>query len=567
MRADTGNGLLEVLAVAGHHKYLADGYLFDEERLNQVLEWEPDAWIAVKAACGLASGMFKDQGWRLPQRISGVNEATINEHLSSRQINHPFDSLTKAREGIAVLAPTRTFSHSGNCCAFLKGLLMAADWMASGAALMPEMLEADRGIVRVTAAALPEYLKDKIERDRGQRPDLKPFQGFKLFQTECGQAKGHVLAIAPTGSGKTEAALLRALNQIENGRARRILFLMPTMVTANSLHDRLRTFFQQHGHEVALVHSTADLVQGDQKGNRDEGEADRADVRFRHLRYRHFFLPVTVGTVDQLLVSLFHAGRWPLKTFAAADSAVIIDEVHAYDPHTAGLVLLLLQQLRELGTRFMVMSATMPTDLQNAILEGLERDANVLDPKGVTVVKDSQLLDNARNSWEVNPTPLTKWIANGDESGQQVPSAAIRKLVNELNERRDRLRILIVVNTVKRCQQVARLLEEFQPVCYHSKFIFQDRREKERHIDRCQPRLVIATQVVEVSLDIDYDILLTECAPLDALVQRAGRVNRTRARPRVAWSSSLSRGARRFTASRRVSLSRRGSCARRTSVP
>jgi len=87
-----------------------------------------------------------------------------------------------------------------------------------------------------------------------------------------------------------------------------------------------------------------------------------------------------------------------------------------------------------------------------------------------------------------------------------------------------------VVNTVKRCQDVAKSFREFgfDLVCYHSKFIFDHRREKERRIDDNPPRLLIATQVVEVSLDIDYDILLTECAPIDALVQRAGRVNRAR---------------------------------------
>ena len=80
-----------------------------------------------------------------------------------------------------------------------------------------------------------------------------------------------------------------------------------------------------------------------------EDEADRADVRAQDLCESHFFSPVTVGTVDQLLVPLFHAGRWAMKTFAAADSAVVIDEIHAYEPHTVGLIVLMMKQLRALG--------------------------------------------------------------------------------------------------------------------------------------------------------------------------------------------------------------------------
>ena len=300
------------------------------------------------------------------------------------------------------------------------------------------------------------------------------------------------------------------------------------MVTANSLHQRIEAFFQHHGHKVALVHSTADLVREEGTQEAEVAEADRSYVRANHLQLTHFFLPVTVGTIDQLLVTLFHAGRWALKSFAAADSAVVIDEVHAYDPHTTGLLMQMLEQFHAMGTQFMVMSATMPNDLQNTILNALEPGANVDAPKGITLVREKSLLSEARNQWEVCDQPLTVWLGQNVPDGSASPSPAIRALVRSLNDRCEPLRILIVVNTVKRCQEVAQLLQEFQPICYHSKFIFQDRREKERLINNCQPQLIVATQVVEVSLDIDYDILLTECAPFDALVQRAGRVNRSR---------------------------------------
>ena len=144
------------------------------------------------------------------------------------------------------------------------------------------------------------------------------------------------------------------------------------MITANSLYNRINEFFRQHGHVTGLVHSTANLVSGNHRNSGEEAEADRADIRTNLLQTTHFLLPVTVGTVDQLLATLFHAGRWPMKTFAAADAAIVIDEIHAYDPHASGLVLLLLSQLRELGARFMVMSATMPKNLQDAVVAALD---------------------------------------------------------------------------------------------------------------------------------------------------------------------------------------------------
>ena len=107
-------------------------------------------------------------------------------------------------------------------------------------------------------------------------------------------------------------------------------------------------------------------------------------------------------------------------------------------------------------------------------------------------------------------------------------------LTNNLDMIHDKIaagkRVLVVVNTVGRCQELAQALEELHPVCYHSKFILKDRRKKEALILNQEPMLLIATQVVEVALDIDFDVLFTECAPPDALAQRAGRVNRKRKR-------------------------------------
>ena len=259
------------------------------------------------------------------------------------------------------------------------------------------------------------------------------------------------------------------MNQVEQGHAKKIIILLPTMVTSNSIHDRLRDFFEkEHGHKVGLVHSTADLVR---ESETEGDEADRADVRSDLLSESHYFRPVTVGTVDQLLVPLFHAGRWAMKTFAAADAAIVIDEIHAYEPHTLGLITLMIEQLAALGTRFMVMSATMPEDLKTVLRDALISRAST----DVTAVEDDELLDSARNTWTTCDKTLSECLLSLDVQGRTLPSPEFLDLWGSRNDRGEPLKILIVVNTVKRCQELSKALREFgfELICYHSKFIFE----------------------------------------------------------------------------------------------
>lgn len=516
-----GEGLLEVMAVAGHHKFLAHNVLFDADRFRNSLAWEPDAWTAVVEALKLAKQMFDDQKWNFP--VKQLERSELVRYLShdpsrSANENPPFDWLLKRRDDLAQTAPAR-HAEFRELFAVLKGLLMTADWMASGAIGRDDDLDAVKTIVNVAPGRLKTHMRARSESTG------KEFKKFRNFQTDCAKAPGNVIAVAPTGSGKTEASWLWAMNQVDQGHVKKIIILLPTMVTSNSIHERLCDFFEkEHKHKVGLVHSTADLVRDSEaKGD----EADRADVRSDLLSESHYFRPVTVGTVDQLLVPLFHAGRWAMKTFAADDAAIVIDEIHAYEPHTLGLITLMIEQLAALGTRFMVMSATMPKDLKTVLRDALESSG-----VSVTPVEDDELLDSARNTWEIRDKTITisQSLLSSDAHSRTVPSPEFLDLWGSRNDRDEPLKILVVVNTVKRCQELSRAFREFgfELTCYHSKFIFKHRRKKERWINERPPRLLIATQVVEVSLDIDYDILLTECAPIDALVQRAGRVNRAR---------------------------------------
>ena len=339
---------------------MAVGYLLDEEKFRgKSLVWEHGALKDVEAAVGLARLMFQEQGWKFPK--FNVTPRDLEFWLTqapNAEETPPFDWLSQSVGNLSIMVEN-TKADFRDLFVLLKGLLMTADWMASGAKGELGALDARRGVVHGISSGLVEgYLRERHEQRIKDRPNLGlgSFEGYTKFQAKCAAAEGHVVAVAPTGSGKTEASLLWALGQVERGHARKILVLLPTMVTSNSIQKRLLAFFELEEHLVGLVHSTADLIRSN---STDDDEADRADVRV-DLGETHFFLPVTVGTVDQLLVPLFHAGRWALKTLGAASSAVIIDEVHAYDPHTLGLITLMIRQLAPLGTRFMVMSATMP---------------------------------------------------------------------------------------------------------------------------------------------------------------------------------------------------------------
>ena len=469
---------LEAMAVLGHHKTVdADLSRFERERNNpESLEWEAGSLEEGKR---VAQRIFDDYGISLPQ----IDFEKCFQYAHKPSVCNFAKELHKY---VSDCSPARELF------VLMKGLLMTADWCASSK--VPDYATN----VLIGPDLVAPYLQKKVEEGGGT------YEGFRAFQKNCGKTKGHIIAVAPTGSGKTEAALLWALKQIEQRDVSKILYLLPTMVTANSLYKRMNSFFATHNHHVGLTHSMADLVL--RKEENQESTGRESDLYKNLLFNRHFFPPVTVGTVDQLLTTLFHSGRWSLKTFAAQDSAIVLDEVHSYDPYTTGLICKAIEQLAAIGARFMIMSATFPNSLVKMFQSLLEKSAPV------EIVRDRELLQAARSRYQTVDDDLLDHL---------------QEIRNQIDKGK---RVLVVVNTVARCQEIAQALEDVDPICYHSKFISRDRQQKEKEILEENPSLVIATQVVEVALDIDFDILFTECAPPDALAQRAGRINRKRER-------------------------------------
>jgi CRISPR-associated endonuclease/helicase Cas3 len=458
---------LEVFAVAGHHRQLnTDFTSFEREKRAKI----PSAYIdGIQYALEYAKNYYKQKNWEFP--------VTFTENLI-KQDN--ITLLQKLSEALPIILKKEPMERVRTLYCLLKGVLHHADWY--GSAGVPVNYH-----IHTQSSYIIRILKERC------RSKNLIFKGLTRFQEQVASQSGHVMAVAPTGSGKTEASLLWAIKNSSEMGGGKVIYLLPTMATANSIWLRLKDFFGEKN--VGLTHSSADLMFGAEKENDTETTESCRNLLFD----QSFIRPVTVGTVDQLLTSGFNSGKWALKEINTANAVVILDEIHSYEGWTLGLIISMIRHFKSLGTRFLLLSATMPENL----IELFEREL-----EDVAIIKDTVLLNSKRSNYFIRD----KFI--------EEDQAEIRQAV------KNGYKVLIVVNTVEKCQRLARDLADVKSLCYHSRFILKDRQMIEAKIENAN--IIIATQIVEVALDIDFDWLFTECAPPDALAQRAGRVNRYR---------------------------------------
>jgi len=346
----------------------------------------------------------------------------------------------------------------------IKAVLQLADWVASSGKAQAGDLFLHQGRKLVLTS-----IKEKSIQ-------LRP------FQKKAGEMKRERLWLrAPTGTGKTEALLLWA------GDTERLLYLLPTQATANAMWKRLKKIYGEEN--VGLAHGRAGYIL------RKELEEDPLDVR---LWASVFARPVVVGTLDQYLMAHLQGRHWEIRRSLARRATVVLDEIHSYDPYTLGLLQEALAQ--EPPARLALASATLPEFLPELLGQG-------------------PLLEAEEPLWQRKRHELRLFV-------EPVASA----LEEALSFVRQGKTVLVIANTVKQAQEIYQALQEdgdYQVHLLHSRFAFRDRWKKEEQLGKTIPgTILVATQIVEVSLDISYDVLFTEVAPIDALVQRLGRVNR-----------------------------------------
>ena len=356
-----------------------------------------------------------------------------------------------------------------------KGLLMAADHFASA-------------------------LEEKAESATDKlfiKPDLSFFNRqhylYPLSLVSTDDERPHTLVTAPTGAGKTDFLLRRCKG--------RVFYTLPFQASINAMYDRIKNDLKDTDAQVYLLHAASNLKVKDGKVE-------------ERIMQRHIGASVKVMTPHQMASIVFGIKGYEAMLLDLKGCDVILDEIHTYSSETQAIVLKIIEILKSINCRIHVGTATMPTILYDKILQLLGGKSEVYEvmlPDEILKTFNRHIIHKV-DQWNDCTEILQKAVA-------------------------EKQKVLIVCNQVKLAQQMYDFIRETFPfvskMLIHSRFKRGDRSQletklKENFNRMTEACIVVSTQVVEVSLDISFDLMITECAPIDALIQRFGRINRKR---------------------------------------
>jgi CRISPR-associated endonuclease/helicase Cas3 len=463
----------------------------------------------------------------------------------------------------------------------IAGLTTVTDWIASSKEYFPpagSYLKSTEDTQSIKNIILSEYVESskqqavKALHELGWvswKPDDKQVTFFDLFgfldndlrPLQVAATKiapkldnpGLVLIEAPMGEGKTETALfLYEKWQLLAGQ-RGCYFALPTQATSNQLFDRMVKFIRRRYSEqvvnLGLLHSQAELSAEYRKLRLAAIEQDKGEELGQVVaeewfakKKRGLLAPFAVGTIDQSLLSVLKIKHCFVRLFGLSAKVVVLDEIHSYDLYTTSLIKRMLEWFAAMGTSVVILSATLPRtkrlELLNAYGEFHENE-NVLYP---------------RISWVTNKSwgsvPFGARPNRGVYLSFKEPEFG--KVCNEL------VKIISqnggcgawICNTIKSAQNIYDKLTNIcqekgiEVILFHSRYPFEEKMKLENKIknsfgtkslielddpDYCkrpEKAIVVATQVIEQSLDVDFDIMVSELAPIDLILQRSGRLQR-----------------------------------------
>ena len=572
---------------AGHVRPMID--VFDADR---PVEWiEP---LGIRAMLGwFPRAQVEEASYRYLLATWGHHGEPVRESLFSPSLWQGIES-RDPRSGLERLAervqrwfpqafesdarplPTDpSFVHAYN------GVLTLADWIGSDDRFFPFAKDEEAPMQRArdrAADAIAALFLDAdgpraafSEETTGfegilENPDWDPYPIQEAVLDQSVEPGGGLTVLeSDTGSGKTEAALTRFVRLYRAGLVDGMYFAVPTRSAATQLHGRVREAVQRvfpDDTQPPVVQAVPGYIKADDVTATRLPDSYEVlwDEEVRHRGWaaehakRYLAAPIAVGTIDQVLLSGLQVNHAHLRAAALLRHFLVIDEVHASDTYMTRLTENVLTPHLAAGGHALLMSATLgasarvrltdpsaePPPVDEAAVQDYPLVTHVSADRTEPTHTHAPSVDNEKTI-EPDPVPIA-----GD------PEAVARRA---LNAARDGARVLVIRNLVDDCRETQRALEAAAgddeahllfgvngtPAPHHSRFAPDDRQVLDKQIEdvfgennRPKPdvgRVAVATQTVEQSLDIDADLMLTDLAPMDVLLQRIGRLHR-HSRPR-----------------------------------
>lgn len=453
----------------------------------------------------------------------------------------------------------------------LAGIAVICDWLGSDQRFFPYCSKPIPLAEYWTSNARPQAIEvldqaslsptpvNTFQSIREQFPAIEQPTPLQDFATSITLAEGPQLFLLEdvTGSGKTEAAMAICSRLMSQGLAAGVYVGLPTMATANGMYGRLATSYRQlyapnTQPSLVLAHGARDLSDqfvesvalSAQVSDRDYGDDELSASAYCNSwlsdnRKKALLADVGIGTVDQALLAVLPGRHQSLRLIGLSDKVLLVDEVHAYDSYMRRLLTALLEVHARQGGSVILLSATVPQNLRQelvaAFAKGIGAEPPELSQQGYPLVTQYSGEGLAEEEVKTRET-VKRWVPAARLDSL---TSAVAQVERSVSEGRC---VCWIRNTVADAREAYELLKH-QPwmtedslTLFHSRFAMVDRQVIEGNIlSRFGPnssdsdrkgQVLIATQVVEQSLDLDFDGMITDLAPIDLLIQRAGRLQR-----------------------------------------
>ncbi len=518
--------------------------------------WFIDKGIGKRQASQLAAVIGGHHGSWISNTETG-NKQVGNEKWQDLQ-NELCDTLQEVLGGAEISLPEETQAFNV-FAAFLSGFVSICDWMGSNKDDFPyeDKFPYEEGGVSRYFQRAREQAKDALSdwsdwKVDGRRPafdDVFPFAPNKLQQEGIRHLQGFeraprlILVEYPTGEGKTELALHIGDSLVNGFGLAGTYIAMPTQATSNQMFERVETYLRERyskSLKLQLIHGGAEqykpsrqptLSESNQEGN---DSADDAVSWFEQNRKRALLTPYAVGTIDQAMLSVLQAKHHFVRQFGLSRKVIIFDEIHSYDTYMDEIIKRLFNWLHALDSPMILLSATLSRQGRQEILKAVSAS-------------------NAEGMPDKPYPRLTVVEHDGEARAHSLPppdtrEIQIRRMALGLGGLLDAIRpvyekggcIAIVCNTVSESIEAARHLRQAEGIdedevwLLHARFPPAWRGKIEKKVvdafgkegTRPERAILVATQIIEQSLDLDFDLMVSRTAPIDLLIQRMGRLHR-----------------------------------------